>query len=162
MTIGKLIGAALFVLCAASAAQAVTNDHGASRRDREGIERLHRLDVETTLSDNADELFKLWDRDAVRLQPGPAEVGRAVIYNDDKRWFAKNPKARTLSYKTDVQDIVVTGDWAIEWGYFEASFIASAGAKPVTIHGKQLRVLKRQSDGSWKFARIMGLENKPQ
>ena len=34
--------------------------------DRAGIERLHRLDVETTLTDKADELARLWDKDAVR------------------------------------------------------------------------------------------------
>src|SRR5579863_5639451 len=47
-------------------------------KDRAAIETLHRLDVQTTLTDKADELAKLWDADAVRIQPGsPAEVTKA-------------------------------------------------------------------------------------
>jgi ketosteroid isomerase-like protein len=30
------------------------------------------------------------------------------------------------------------------------------------LHGKILRVLKKQSDGSWKFARVMALIDKPE
>jgi hypothetical protein len=34
------------------------------QQDREGIEALHRLDLEMTLSGKADNLRKLWDKDA--------------------------------------------------------------------------------------------------
>ena len=48
--------------------------------DRQAIERLHQLDVEATFTNSADELAKLWDNDAVRLQAGgPAEVGKTKI-----------------------------------------------------------------------------------
>src|SRR5579864_3244535 len=57
--------------------------------DKEAIERLHQQDVQATLSDSADELAKLWDAGAVRLQAGgPAEVSKSVIYADDKHWQA--------------------------------------------------------------------------
>ena len=58
-------------------------------QDRAGIERLHQQDLAATFSDKADELANLWDNDAVRIQPGrPAEVSKAVIYANDKRWEA--------------------------------------------------------------------------
>ena len=47
------------------------------------------------------------------------------------------------------------GDWAFEWGYLDGTFQASGYAKPQVIRAKLLRVLKRQSNGSWKFARVM-------
>jgi ketosteroid isomerase-like protein len=129
----------------------------ALERDRQAIERLHRQDVAATLSDKADELAKLWDRDAVRLQAGaPAEVGRAVIHADDKRWDAKNV-GHTLTYAPKVMEPQISGDWAFEWGYFDVSFKETPAAEKKTLHGKQLRVLKRQADGSWKFARVMSL-----
>ena len=88
-------------------------------KDRAAIETLHRLDVQTTLTDKADELAKLWDADAVRIQPGsPAEVTKAVIYANDKRWEAGNKNSKTLCYKTEIQDIQIAGEWAFEWGYF--------------------------------------------
>jgi hypothetical protein len=58
-----------------------------AQQDRAAIERLHQEDVKATLTDKADELAKLWDIEAARIQPGrPAEVGKAVIYANDKRW----------------------------------------------------------------------------
>ena len=123
--------------------------------DRRAIEQLHQQDVQATLSDKADELAQLWDRDGVRLQRGTAaEVGRDTIYAADKRWEAANT-GHTISYKPDVKDIQIVGGWAFEWGYFEASFTKAANAAPETVRGKQLRILKRQADGSWKFARVM-------
>jgi ketosteroid isomerase-like protein len=90
----------------------------------------HQLDVDATLSDKADEPAKLWDDDAVRLgQDRPA----------------------------DIRDLRIVGEWAFEWGYFDASSKTAANAKPETVHGKQLRILRRQADGSWKFARVMTL-----
>ena len=37
-----------------------------SEADRAAIERLHEQDKDATLSDSADQLAKLWDKDAVR------------------------------------------------------------------------------------------------
>lgn len=125
--------------------------------DRVAIDRLHQLDVEATLTDKADELAKLWDSEAVRIQPGrPAEIGKPAIYADDKRWEASSGRERTLCYKAEIQDVQMAGDWAFEWGYF--SYKTSADPKPA--RGKVLRVMKRQSDGSWKFARVVGFPEK--
>ena len=127
------------------------------QQDRAAIERLHALDVKTTLSDNADELVKLWDKDAVRLQAGhPAEVGKAVIYADDKKWEQSKDRDHMLTYVSDIKDVQIVGDWAFEWGYATGS-IRDAAGKIVDIRGKQLRVMKRQPDGEWKFARVMGI-----
>jgi len=133
--------------------------HGANgspppQDDRDAIERLHRQDIEATLSDKADELAKLWDEEAVRIQPGqPVEIGKAAIYANDKRWEAKADKPKTLCYKSEIKGLQIADDWAFEWGYI--SYRDSSNAKP--MRGKVLRVMKRQSDGSWKFARVIVL-----
>lgn len=51
---------------------------------------------------------------------------------------------------------------AFEGGYFEGSSKESADASPVAVRGKPLRILKRQADGSWKFARVMSLPDSRQ
>src|SRR5215468_9953979 len=126
------------------------------KQDMKGIERLHEQDKEATLSDSADQLAKLWDKDAVRfLVNRPAEIGAAVIYADDKRWEMSTGRERTLCYDMEVQDIQIAGDWAFEWGYFSGK---SANADKVSIfYGKGMRVMKRQPDGTWRFARVMSL-----
>jgi len=129
-----------------------------SQDDKAAIERLHQQDVAATLTDNADELAKLWDEDAVRLQANAAaEVSKAAIYSNDKRWQANLHGGKTLFYKPDIKDLQIVDGWAFEWDTFEVTYKESAQAMPATIHGKALRVLKRQSDGSWKFARVMAV-----
>jgi ketosteroid isomerase-like protein len=150
---GRILG--IVVAGVLGAGIAFPQDRSA-QRDKDGIERLHQQDKDATLSDRADELAKLWDTDAVRIQPGrPAEISKAVIYANDKRWEASTGRERTLCYDMEVQDLQIAGDWAFEWGYF--SYKVSKDGKQTTGQGKVMRVMKRQTDGSWKFARVMGL-----
>lgn len=130
-----------------------------SEQNRAGIERLHQQDMAATLSDKADELANLWDRDAVRIQPGrPAEVSKAVIYADDKHWEATKGKEKMLCGRNEIQDVQIAGDWAFEWAYFSFKESSPEG-KVSTGQGKMLRVLHRQSDGSWKFVRVMNFND---
>ena len=138
------------VIFALTASAQRTNSEPADS-DRHRIEQLHQLDVDATLSDKADELAKLWDSDAVRIQPGrAAEIGKAEIYANDKRWEVKPDRPKTLCYKPEIKDVQIAGDWAFEWGYI--SYKDSSNPKP--MRGKVLRVMKRQPDNSWKFARV--------
>lgn len=124
-----------------------------SAADSAGIERLHRLDVAATLADKADSLELLWDADAIRLQPGGrAEIGRMVIHADDKRHETRTGGGKTVCYRSEIQDLQFAGDWAFEWGYFSYREVSDTAA----IRGKVMRIMKRQPDGSWKFARVMG------
>ena len=141
----------------AAAADNRSSESSSEEADRIAIERLHRQDVEATLSDKADELAKLWDTEAVRIQPGrPAEIGKVEIYANDKRWEAKPDRARTLCYKSEIKDVRIAGEWAFEWGYI--SYKDSSNPKP--MRGKVLRVMKRQPDGSWKFSRVIVFDEK--
>ena len=140
-----------------AAADNRSSESSSEEADRIAIERLHRQDVEATLSDKADELAKLWDSEAVRIQPGrPAEIGKVEIYANDKRWEAKPDRPRTLCYKSDIKDVRIAGEWAFEWGYI--SYKDSSNPKP--MRGKVLRVMKRQPDGSWKFSRVIVFDEK--
>ena len=125
-------------------------------QDMAGIERLHEQDKQATLSDSANQLATLWDKDAVRLLPGrPAEIGAAVIYADDKRWEMSSGRERSLCYDMETQDIQIAGDWAFEWGY--GSYKSAKGDKVSIQYGTVMRIMKRQPDGTWRFARVMGL-----
>ena len=141
----------------AAAADNRSSESSSEEADRIAIEQLHQQDVAATLSDKADELAKLWDNEAVRIQPGrPAEVGKTEIYANDKRWEAKPDRARTLCYKSEIKDVRIAGEWAFEWGYI--SYKDSGNPKP--MRGKVLRVMKRQPDGSWKFSRVIVFDEK--
>jgi hypothetical protein len=99
------------VLGAGAGIAVLAHGHSSVEQDRTAIERRHQLDVETTLSDKADELAKLWDVDAVRIQPDvPAEIGKAVIYANDKRWETSSGGEKTLCYKPEIRDLQIAGE----------------------------------------------------
>lgn len=124
--------------------------------DMAGIDELHRNDVTATLASDPKLLAALWTEDAVRLEPGgPAEVGLSVIHANDLKDVADHPGDKVLTYRPEVKDVQIVGDCAYEWDNFEASFKQASDGKVVTLHGKALRVLRKQPDGSWKFARVM-------
>jgi len=150
---GTLLINMMLVAGAVSAPQATNRS---VKQDLKGIERLHEQDKEATLADSADQLAKLWDKDAVRFHAErPAEIGAAVIYADDKQWEMSSGRERTLCYDMEVQDIQIAGDWAFEWGYVSGK--SAKGDKVSVEYGQVMRVMKRQSDGTWRFARVMGL-----
>jgi ketosteroid isomerase-like protein len=139
-------------IAASAGLTVLAQQRGSGQQDRAGIERLHQQDVDATLSDRADQLATLWDNEAVRIGPGrPPEVGKAVIYADDKRWEQSKDRGKTVCYRSEIKDLQIAGDWAVEWGYF--SFKDSGD--PKAGRGKVLRVIRRQASGSWKFARVV-------
>jgi hypothetical protein len=112
---GSLLTIMMLVAGAVSAPQA-TNP--SVKQGLKGIERLHEQDKQATLADSADQLAKLWDKDAVRFHmTRPAEIGGAVIYADDKQWEMSSGREHSLCGDWEIQDMQITGDWAFEWGY---------------------------------------------
>jgi uncharacterized protein (TIGR02246 family) len=122
--------------------------------DLAAIEKLHRADIEATLTQDRATLINLWSDDCVKLGvPGPAIVGKKAIQEVYDKFRTNYPDFKVLKYAPEVQDVQVADGWAIEWVYYDATFKMSAKGNPVSMRRKDLRVLKRQSDGSWKFAR---------
>ena len=128
-----------------------------------GIEKLHQLDERVTVLNDPKALQELWTNDAVRLEPGvPVDVGKQAIYDTDVRTRTDAPAFTVTSYKPDIRDVRVVDDWAFEWGLFDAGLRSSANKPVVPIHGKLLRILHRESNGDWKFSRVMVVLNADQ
>jgi uncharacterized protein (TIGR02246 family) len=128
-----------------------TDTHAA---DLAAIEKLHRADVEATLAQDPNLLNDLWSDDCVKLGvPGPAIIGKKGMQEVYGKFRAEHPDFKVIKYVLEIQDVQIADGWAIEWVYYETTFKMSANDSPVSMRRKDLRVLKRQSDGSWKFAR---------
>jgi ketosteroid isomerase-like protein len=121
-----------------------------------GIERLHKLDTQATLLNSPEALKAEWTNEAVRLEPdNDVDIGKHAIYESDLKFYRESPGFEFVSYKPEIRDVQLAGDWAFEWGLFTAG-IRPASGKPVdNVHGKLLRVLRREPGGNWKFARVM-------
>jgi uncharacterized protein (TIGR02246 family) len=126
--------------------------------DLVAIERLHKADVVATLTQDPSALTALWSDDGVNLGfPGPLVVGIKAMKESYEKFRADHPDFQVLKYAPDIKDVQIADGWAIEVIYGESTYKVSAKDNPVTVQGEGMRVLKRQSDGSWKFA-LVGLK----
>src|SRR5271167_1871333 len=131
-----------------------TDTHAA---DVAAIEKLHQADVEATLMQDPSLLINLWSDDCVKLGvPAPAVVGKKAMQEVYEKFRADYPDFKVLKYAPEIQDVQVADGWAIEWVYCETTYKMSAKDSPVSMRRKDLRVLKRQNNGSWKFVREAG------
>jgi len=120
------------------------------------IQKLHQQDIDATVSMDVGNLTDLWADDGVLLGQGDKPlVGRSAIQASLKQNFAANPTMKVLKYLPEVTDLQVVGDAAYECGFFEATHQLSEDSKPASFRARFLRVMRLQSDGSWKFVRIM-------
>jgi ketosteroid isomerase-like protein len=125
--------------------------------DMAAIEKLHQVDVEATFTEDPSYVPKLWSDDAVNLVfPAPA-VGIKAIGEAFQKFWAQYPDFHVLKYTPNIKNIQIADGWALEVIHSEATFKMSAKDDPVSVQTDGIRVLKRQSDGSWKFA-LVGLK----
>jgi ketosteroid isomerase-like protein len=119
-------------------------------RDMAGIEKLHQEDIAATLTSDPDKLASLWAEHGVLLGEGELPItGRQAL----RKAYAADG-TRVLRYKPEIRDIQIDQNTAYEWGTFDAAFQGKKGP-PTNFHGRLLRVMAKQSNGSWKFVRIM-------
>ena len=133
--------------------------HRTDAADLAAIKKLEQEDIEVTLSQDPKGLVDVWAEDGVRISPGrPATVGKRAIAVENEKFREQFPEFRVLKYAPVVTEVQIAGGWAIEVGNADAVYRMSAKDEPVSVNEKgNMRVLKRQSDGSWKFA-VVGLK----
>lgn len=126
-----------------------------SSADMDAINALHQRDLEASRKWDIDTLASLWTDDVVTLSEGePPLIGKAANRASVTRLRDESRELQITDYSLSFNEVKIVGDWAFEWGTY------SGTVKPVRgelerITGKVIRVLKRDSDGSWKIARAM-------
>jgi ketosteroid isomerase-like protein len=142
-------------LTARSARTFASETSDADGADRAGVEKLRRADIDATLTQEPSALSTLWSDDGVNLQtPGVPTVGISALTEFHEKFRFEHPEFRVLKYSPEFKNLQFVEGWAIEVIVANATFQMSAKDDPVTVQRQLVRVLKRQSDGSWKFALV--------
>lgn len=126
--------------------------------DMAAIEKLHQQDIAATVASDLARLSALWDNTGLLLGQGLPPMDKTANDAWLRQHMAEFPQMKVLKYAPDIRDVQVAGDVAYEWGYFDAVQQNTPDAGPISFRGRFLRVLKRQADGTWKFARVMWQE----
>ncbi len=130
--------------------------------DRRAIEALNEHDVKAALTSDTDAIVSQWTDDFVVIPPvGPILRGRsanaAIVDKGKEQIQALIP----VDYVVKFEEIIVTGEYAFEWGTYRGAARPRAGGSDVTYGGKLMRILQRQRDGSWKMYRTMMTSDPP-
>jgi hypothetical protein len=127
--------------------------------DLAAIDRLHKADVAATLTQDPTAMTNLWSEDGVKIDgPNGPIVGKKAMQDLYVKTRTGFPEFKVSKYSTDIKELQIVDGWALEVGDTEATYQMSAKEGPIVVPRTQgMRVLKRQSDGSWKFA-LVGLK----
>ena len=96
-----------------------------------------------------DALAALCTEDCVMLAPGRAPVrGREEVRRLNAEARRAGNGTEVLDYRERFEETILLGDFAVEWGVIEGSE-RTPGGEPLRQRFHVMRILRRQSDGSW-------------
>jgi ketosteroid isomerase-like protein len=138
------------------------SNHANTDADRLAIEALNQHDVTATLACDLGAIFSQWTDDFVVI-PGTGDIvrGRSVNAANAERAMEQMQGIVPVDYHLNAEEITVSGDYAFEWGTYHGTARPSGGGSDITYSGKFMRILQRQSDGSWKMHRTMATTDAP-
>lgn len=145
----------LALLISLTASSCASKKDGTSA-DLEAINALHQRDMEASKKWDVDTLASLWSDDIVTLTQGePPMIGKDANRAAILRLREESSEVQITDYILSFNEVKITGDWAFEWGTYSGTVRPVAGGDSIRTTGKVIRVLKKDSDGSWKIARAM-------
>ena len=105
---------------------------------------------------DAERIGRLVTEDMVEyLDQQPTLKGRAAQVAFNTKTFAEITPTR---FAINSEEMQLMGDWAFDRGTLDIAFTPKAkGAKPVTVQGRYIVILRRDRDGMWRLAR--GVDN---
>lgn len=122
--------------------------------ERKAIEELDRKDTAASKKNDVEALVALWTEDGVLLQPGSAPaVGKPAIREVLLQQQQQAAQVQTVAYDENWDEVLIESGHAFEWGRITAT-MKLPNDREVQQSVNAIRVLARQPDGSWRFARV--------
>ncbi len=126
------------------------------QRELAAIEELRVKDQEATRALDAETLVSLWTPDGAGIGPGGQVVrGRDRLAEAIRRSADASRGQEVVSYVQHFETLQVAGEWAWEMGSFESVTRDPDSGTVTRVRGPMLRILRRCSDGRWRFHRSM-------
>ncbi len=120
--------------------------------DTEAIKSVREAAVQAQVDGDADALAALAVEDIVYIPADePTMVGRELF----REYLARRFAGADFELKLTHEEVIVAGDWAIHRSTIKGTRTLKANGESVPWHVKAIDILRRQSDGSWKHARII-------
>lgn len=122
-------------------------DHAAVTTAVEGIWEEYAASLN---AGDLDRWLSLWTEDGIQMPPDePPVVGKEQIRVRNQAFLDQF----TFDMSITNAEVGAAGDWAYARGIYKATLTPKEGGAPISIDGKYMTILKRQSDGSWRIHR---------
>jgi uncharacterized protein (TIGR02246 family) len=132
------------------------------QNDLRAIQALNQRHIEAWLSSDTEAVIALWSDDFTVIPPaGPIVRGRRANAEILEKGMEQILAFEPLEAVEDFEEIKIIGDYAFQWGTYRFSSRPRAGGDSVSSSGRLLRILQRQSDGSWKMYRTIATIDPP-
>jgi uncharacterized protein (TIGR02246 family) len=149
---------ALLPLAAAAGAQGAAAP-SAHARDSATVRSLVVRSGEAANAGDPDAVMALYARDVVLSYPGVPDQDYATLARG-YREMLRTPGV-TLRTTPTFEEILVSGDLAVVRVIWTTTLTQGDPARETTRRMKDLQVWRRESDGTWKFARGMHFRMAP-
>lgn len=128
---------------------AISCQNQGTEADVVAINELYNQSTIACSTGDAELYLSNFIEDAVAMPPGfPIVIGKEELRLQIKGLFGMFD----LELPYTVDNVIVHGDWAYARSSYMYSMTPKEGGETVTRAGKELDVLERQVDGSWKIS----------
>jgi uncharacterized protein (TIGR02246 family) len=148
---------ALLILVPACSRQETKAD-GNTDADRKAIEAVLTEASAAYRDADAERWAAIFTKDAVIMLAGqPAITGREALVRLAQERF----RQFTTAVEIKPEEIEMCGDWAFARTAVTGTFTPKDGSTPMELDLKEIAIYRRQPDGTWKVARLIGNSNRP-
>jgi uncharacterized protein (TIGR02246 family) len=108
---------------------------------------------------DTNRLLSLFGEGAIWMPPNMTAIaGKEAI----RGWFQQFfDQLAVDEYAITADEVVVSGNWAFLRGTYDQTMSPKAGGDPMHEIGKYIAILEKQSDGTWKWKRVIWNSNNP-
>jgi ketosteroid isomerase-like protein len=146
------------ILACSSGPAPVTEELPSTEADVAAIKSMNQQCLDAINAEDVETVMSLTDDGVIGMVPNePAFTGKSAYSS----WLQRSFDQFNINESWSSEEIVVFGDWAFDRGYYTATITPEEGGDPVEQKGKYIYILKRQSDGTWRQARLIFNSDEP-
>jgi uncharacterized protein (TIGR02246 family) len=140
---------------------AITGSLAAQSKDLEADKQAIRAIIKEAIAahraGDAERWAAIFTTDAVLMPANQASIsGTEAVQRYARERFTK------FTSRAEIKpvEIEISGDWAFTRTALSGTMTPKDGGKPIELDGKEIALFRRQPDGSWKVARLIGNSNR--
>lgn len=150
----RLVACLLIALTISGAQAGAQGSPSSNEKDVEVLRSAILRSADSFNRGDADAIMAPYAKDIVLSYPGLPDLGYDALF-ESYREMVKRPPGVTVQTSPTIEEILVSGDLALIRLMWTTTTTETTPPRQATRRMKDFQVWRRESDGTWKFARGM-------